>query len=300
MKCGLMRQQLKKIAGLYLRADINEIKKAIKKFGLDELIVTYPQIVISEQVSFCQDPAGPVCCFGDLTYLEKFALQVDFMSKQCSASTDLKALSLQMSCAFARDALASAANHHFSKQLSRQGPTTPQPMNAMAAPPFLHTSAIDTSISAGSRAWGAAGGSAKQPREFGFRSEAAQLGLVSALSFHQEGSIGGSSDGGEFGNGSEAPAETPVHHSSSQGSLQEPQSLVPSPADVLRAQADLFLTGTPTAKPGMQFLEKFGSRTILTYLMRVRDFNSHLKIVPHASGSPLNQVQAQAPRFWGQ
>ena len=39
MKCALMRQQLKKISALYLCADINEIKTAIKKFGLDEIIV---------------------------------------------------------------------------------------------------------------------------------------------------------------------------------------------------------------------------------------------------------------------
>ena len=39
VKCALMRQQLKKLAALYLRANVNDIKIAIKKFGLDEIIV---------------------------------------------------------------------------------------------------------------------------------------------------------------------------------------------------------------------------------------------------------------------
>ena len=195
------------------------------------------------------------------------------MSKQCSASTDLKALSLQMSRAFARDALtsAAAANHQFSKQLTRYGSLD---ING-AATSFLHTSAVPTPVSAGRRAVAAAGGSEQQRREATDRSEAARLGLVNALSLIQEGSMGAGAAAGnlEGAGGATAAAgvQTLVHHSSSKGSLQASHSLTPSPGDVLKAQVERILAGdTCTAKPGLQFLEKFGSRTILMYLMRVR------------------------------
>lgn len=39
VKCAVIRQQLKRIAALYLCGDVAEIRAAIKKFGLDEAIV---------------------------------------------------------------------------------------------------------------------------------------------------------------------------------------------------------------------------------------------------------------------
>jgi hypothetical protein len=224
------------------------------------------------------------------------------MSKQCSGATDLKALSLQMSRAFARDALTSAANHRFSMQLSAtQGTTVSGGLSrAAAAPASLHTSAVDGSVTMMRYSQGFAGRSANQPAD---RSAAARLGLVSALSFYQEGSIGPGSGPGPSevavsdasasraavpGTAASEPfhgniaglaiemegAESPVFHSFGQKPLQAPQSLTPSSPtpstpDVLRAQVEQILAGSRCAVPGVKFLEKFGSRMILTYLMRV-------------------------------
>lgn len=189
------------------------------------------------------------------------------MSKQCSASTNLKALSLQMSRAFARDALtsAAAANNQFSRQLAATGSGSSDSAGAVSS--LLHTF---PPVSPGKPAVGAAGGVAKQRREAGDRSEAARLGLVNALSFYQEGSMGMGTAAGTLGGALEGHVRegepTFAHESSSEAC----HSLTPSPGDVLKSQVDWVLAGgSCTAKPSLQFLEKFGCRTILTYLMRV-------------------------------
>lgn len=208
---------------------------------------------------------------------EYVPIQVNFMSKQCSASTDLKALSLQMSRAFARDALTSAANH----QISRQYPTPrgsgagfppANRANSIVTPATLTTTAVPEVDSIASRFSQVLKSGSVPPVTDGYK--AGQLGLVSALSFYREGTMGTGAawnfDPSSVNIDDDSPLHPSMDHTISHHNLS------PSPAEQLQAQAEWILSGAVgKSKPGMQFLEKFGCRTILTYLMRVKSSPLH-------------------------
>jgi hypothetical protein len=187
------------------------------------------------------------------------------MSQQCSGATDLKALSLQMSRAFARDALTSAAatDHRLPIQPS--------------------------SVAQGTPTSGGFSRAAVAPEVLNDLSEVSRLGLVSALSMYRGGSMGAVASE-VAGAGAAAPDALSEPSASSKsrhgpwGALQPPTPPSARSADVLAAEVDRILAGAGSSWSGAKFLEKFGSRMILTYLMLVCTFppiaRTHARNIP--------------------